>query len=82
MKKKYDEPLFNGGIAGVLGWLYTYPIDVLKTKKQISNDSYYKIVSKLKFNNYFQGLGIMLFRSFFTNACIFFAYENLKKSIE
>lgn len=82
LKKKYDEPLFNGGIAGVLGWLYTYPIDVLKTKKQISNDSYYKIVSKLKFNNYFQGLGIMLFRSFFTNACIFFAYENLKKSIE
>ena len=81
LKEKYDNPLLNGGIAGVLGWLYSYPIDVIKTKKQITNESYSKIISKLKFNNYFQGLGIMLFRSFFTNGCIFFAYENLKESM-
>ena len=58
LQKKYNNPLLNGGLAGVFGWIYSYPIDVIKTQKQMTNGSYLNIIKKLKFNQYIHGLNV------------------------
>ena len=47
LQEKYNNPLINGGIAGTLSWIYSYPIDVVKTKYKLSNNkSLLKILKK------------------------------------
>ena len=77
LQEQNKNPLLNGGIAGSLSWLYSYPIDVLKTKKQISNDKLYNIIKKMSLKMYLNGLPIVLLRSFIVNGCVFYTYENL-----
>ena len=77
LQERNKNPLLNGGIAGSLSWLYSYPIDVLKTKKQILNDNLYNIVKKMKLNMYLNGLSVVLCRGFIVNGCVFYTYENL-----
>lgn len=77
LQEKNKNPLLNGGIAGSLSWLYSYPIDVLKTKKQVSNRKLSIILKEMKLNMYINGLSIILLRSFIVNASVFYTYENL-----
>ena len=77
LQKKNNNPLLNGGIAGSLSWLYSYPIDVLKTKKQVSDSNLWIILKKMKMKMYLNGLSVILLRSFIVNACVFYTYENL-----
>ena len=77
-QNKYDNPLINGGISGVLSWIYTYPLDVLKTKHQISNNTLKSVIKNSTFKQLTSGMSIMLVRSFFVNAGIFYIFENLK----
>jgi len=74
----YDYPLINGGIVGVFSWIYSYPIDVLKTKHQLSNSSLKNTLINTKFKELTSGMSIMLVRAFFVNAGIFYIFENLK----
>ena len=79
LQKKNNNPLLHGGIAGVFSWLYSYPIDVIKTKNQVYKEN---IGTILKKNNIKQiltnGLGISLFRAYIVNSGIFYTFENLK----
>tara|TARA_B100000575_G_C23118558_1_gene646946 strand:- start:441 stop:1175 length:735 start_codon:yes stop_codon:yes gene_type:complete len=77
LQEQNNNPLLNGGIAGSLSWLYSYPIDVLKTKKQVSNNNLWIILKKMKMKMYLNGLSVILLRSFIVNGCIFYTYENL-----
>lgn len=77
LQEQNKNPLLNGGIAGSLSWLYSYPIDVLKTKKQISNNKLHNIIKKMNIKMYLNGLPIVLLRSFIVNSCVFYTYENL-----
>ena len=77
LQKKNNNPLLNGGIAGSLSWLYSYPIDVLKTKKQVSDNNLWIILKKMKMKMYLNGLSVILLRSFIVNAFVFYTYENL-----
>ena len=44
MKNKINyHPLISGGVAGALSWLFTYPIDTVKTRVQ-SNISFKKAI--------------------------------------
>ena len=78
LQSKYDYPLLNGGIIGVLSWIYSYPIDVLKTKHQISSSSLKNTIFNTSFKQLTSGMSIMLVRAFFVNAGIFYIFENLK----
>ena len=79
LQNENNNPLLNGGIAGVLSWSYSYPTDVIKTQYQINPKITIKeILKKTKLNNYKAGLGIMLARAFVVNAAIFYTFELLK----
>ena len=82
MQSKYNNPLINGGITGVLSWIYSYPIDVIKTKHQITRHRLKKTLNMIKFNHLTSGMSIMLTRAFFVNAGIFYIFEALKGNME
>ena len=82
LQSKYNNPLINGGLTGVLSWIYSYPIDVIKTKHQISSHILKNTLTAIKFNHLTSGMSIMLTRAFFVNAGIFYIFEALKEKDE
>lgn len=77
--KWQNNPLINGGIAGVLSWTYSYPIDVIKTKYQSNpNITTKQILKNITIQNLKAGFTIMILRSFFVNAGIFYTFEKCK----
>lgn len=82
LQNKNNNPLLNGGITGVLSWIYSYPIDVIKTKYQISSNSTLKeIIKQNNIKTLTSGLNIMLIRSFIVNASIFYIFDTLTNLI-
>ena len=77
LKEKNDNALINGGLAGAMSWVYSYPIDTVKTVYQLNNNLKVKdIIIKYKYN-LLKGFDIILVRSFLVNAGIFYVYEYL-----
>lgn len=68
--------LFSGGMAGIFSWLFTYPIDVIKTR--IQSEKSKNLYKAIKIGKLFQGLRICLVRSFIVNSVGFFIYEKIK----
>lgn len=81
-QKYNNNPLINGGLAGCLSWIYSYPIDVIKTKKQISNNNISNIIKHMKPQNYINGISIVIIRAFIVNSGIFYTYEQINKSLK
>ena len=75
--KKYD-PLLNGGIAGMLSWIYSYPFDTIKTIQQTNDLSFKEAYKKIKLKQLTKGIYLVLIRSFIVNAGIFYSFENIK----
>jgi solute carrier family 25 carnitine/acylcarnitine transporter 20/29 len=67
--------LFSGGIAGMFSWLFTYPIDVIKTRIQ-SGETNTMYQSYIK-GSLFRGLPICLVRSCIVNSIGFLIYEKI-----
>ena len=79
LQNKYDNPFLNGGIAGIINWAYTYPIDVIKTRKQTYPELKYRdIISNFNIKDNIRGLNITIIRSFIVNASIFYVFESIK----
>eukprot|EP00834_Sanchytrium_tribonematis_P003470 NODE_134_length_16603_cov_0.784052.p7 type:complete len:284 gc:universal NODE_134_length_16603_cov_0.784052:10854-11705(+) len=78
------EMLMNGGLAGIFGWIFTYPIDVAKTVIQSSENHTFKSIWNLNHPTrwYFRGLTATLLRAIPTNALTFFAYSHSMKLLE
>jgi solute carrier family 25 (mitochondrial carnitine/acylcarnitine transporter), member 20/29 len=65
-----------GGIAGIAGWLFSYPIDVIKTRIQSGKSK--TIMCAIKQNNLFKGMIICIIRAYPVNAIGLYAYEYIK----
>ena len=72
-KKNNINTFLSGSIAGVNSWLFTYPIDTIKTRLQ--SNKYNNISNALKRGNLFYGLRFCLFRAFIVNGINFTIYE-------
>lgn len=74
--KTCEYPIFLcGGIAGMSSWIFTYPIDTIKTRMQ--NESCKTIQQAFKRGSLYSGLSICLTRSFFVNGINFYSYESI-----
>ena len=78
LQKRNNNPLLNGGVAGVLSWTYSYPIDTVKTRHQTTKESLVDIIKKMDWRGGFRGMKWMLLRAFMVNAGIFWIFENVK----
>ena len=79
LQDKYNNPFLNGGIAGIINWTCTYPIDVIKTRKQTYPELRYRdIIKKITLKDNVRGLNITIMRSFIVNASIFYVFETMK----
>ena len=79
LQDKYNNPFLNGGLAGIINWTGTYPIDVIKTRKQTYPELRYRdIIRDFKLKDSVKGLNITLLRSFIVNASIFYVFEWMK----
>lgn len=75
LNRNYN-PFISGGIAGMLSWLLTYPIDVIKTRVQSNN--HLSMIGAYKMGNIWSGLSFCLLRSFIVNGSGFAVYDYLK----
>lgn len=75
------NPFLAGGIAGMISWFITYPIDTMKTRKQLNKDKNIKMLDLIKQGNLYNGLTITLIRAFIVNSTCFYIYEFTKKLI-
>ena len=81
MKEKYNYNSFlSGGCAGVCSWLITYPLDTLKTRKQLYNTLSLKQLCNI--GPLWSGLSITLIRAFIVNSICFSIYDKLKTIIQ
>lgn len=75
--RNYND-LISGGVSGATSWLFTYPIDVLKTR--IQSDMSFKQAYKL--GNFAHGLNYCIFRAALSNAILFYTYQTLYNFIK
>jgi solute carrier family 25 carnitine/acylcarnitine transporter 20/29 len=74
---EYTNPFIAGGIAGVNSWLFTYPIDTLKSRKQLYQSKTLK--EMIKMGSLYNGLTITLIRAFVVNSSSFYMYDLIKQ---
>ena len=78
----------SGGVAGSLSWLFTYPIDYVKTILQSDDVEKRKYPSAMKAallkykeegaRTFVKGLGVTMLRSFPVNGIGFMTFEALR----
>lgn len=84
-KESLNTMLVAGGLAGVVSWVFSYPLDVIKTRLQaqtLSSWKYNGILDCLRksveeggYVVLWRGLGTAVTRAFVVNGAIFSAYE-------
>ena len=79
--KEKNVPVFlSGSLAGSASWLFTYPIDTIKTR--IQNESCKTIKEAINKGGLNNGIGICLLRAFIVNGINFTVYENALKYLD
>lgn len=63
----------SGGIAGCSSWLFTYPLDTVKSR--IQGNICKTMKDAIKMGNLFTGLNYCLLRAFIANSIGFTTYE-------
>ncbi|MED6133930.1 Mitochondrial arginine transporter bac2 [Stylosanthes scabra] len=84
-EESLNTMLVSGGLAGVSSWIFSYPLDVIKTRiqSQTPHCSKYNgildcLQKSIKEEGYFvlwRGLGTAVARAFIVNGAVFSAYE-------
>lgn len=80
LQQKINNSFISGGIAGILCWLFSYNIDVIKTR--IQSNQCNTILEGYKIGNLWKGITPCLARSFVVNSIGFTTYEYILKYCE
>jgi solute carrier family 25 carnitine/acylcarnitine transporter 20/29 len=70
------HPFLAGGVAGLNSWLFTYPLDTLKSRRQLYPYKSLKEITGM--GALYKGLGITLMRGFIVNGSSFYFYSKIK----
>lgn len=85
------EGFAAGGLAGIAYWIFSYPLDAVKSKMQtepseMSNRRYKNIAAcftetyrTLGIKGFYKGFGVCMLRAFPANGACFLGYETAKK---
>ena len=73
LKEYQYNSAISGGIAGVVNWSITYPIDIIKTRQITYNMS---IINCIKYGSLWKGFITCNIRAFFVSSIGFTVYEN------
>ena len=71
--------MISGGIAGLVNWTTTYPIDVIHARQIAQHIS---IKQAIKQGNLWRGFPVCATRAVLVNATTFSVYEKVKKIME
>mgnify|MGYP001166748136 CR=1 FL=1 len=71
-KYKYN-PLISGGVAGLVNWTVTYPIDTIKTRQTVHNMNF---IDCVKLGNFWKGYLPCAFRAVMVNSTGFYVYQH------
>ena len=63
-----------GGIAGINSWIFTYPIDTIKTRIQTNQN-----INNMKIVDYFKGVKFALLRAFIVNSIGLYIFDYAEK---
>lgn len=75
LKENSTNIILAGGISGSLSWLFTYPIDTVKSRLQSNLCS--TVSQSIQMGNLYYGLGYCLLRAFIVNGASFYIYEKI-----
>jgi len=70
----YMDSFFAGGIAGVVNWTFTYPIDVIRSRQIAQNIS---LMDAYRQKNLWNGFTVCIMRAMIVNASIFMMLQNV-----
>ena len=73
-KYKHYGPLISGGLAGVFSWVFTYPIDTIRSRQISQNIK----LTKVSRSGLWKGLTPCLLRACVVNSVSFYIYEKIK----
>jgi len=76
LRKNDFHPLTAGGIAGLVNWTFTYPLDVIRSRQMAQNIPFRKALNQ---GNLWTGYSICAGRAVIVNAANFWVYETVKK---
>ena len=72
--------MVNGGLSGVISWLFIFPFDTIKTNMQQNNTQFIKTTKMLiETKSLYNGLGLGLSRAFLLHSFVFLGYEISKR---
>lgn len=69
----------SGGFAGLNSWFWSYPADVIKTRKQVDLTRTFQQIVRM--GGLWNGLSIALLRGFIVNGASFWVYDQVKEHV-
>lgn len=81
LQNYWNQPFINGGLCGVTSWLFSYPVDTLRTKYIVQHSpiqSMFSLVKTIPISSLTRGIEIMMIRAFLVNGGIFAIFESLQ----
>ena len=73
------SPFVSGGVAGLVNWTLTYPLDAIRTRQMARNITIYQA---FKERQLWRGYSVCALRAIMVNASCFKTYEVSKKYLE
>ena len=82
LSDNFNNPFVNGSISSFALWTLFYPLDTIKVKKFINNDTYLNILKKNTFKSLYNGIGLVYLRTIPSAGLGMLVYENSKQFVE
>lgn len=82
LSDNFNNPFINGSISSFTLWTLFYPLDTIKVRKFINNNTYFDIIKESSFKSLYSGIGLVYLRTIPSAGLGMLFYENSKKYIE